>query len=82
MEALVVIMGLLGLAGQATGKQQQPQHFYNPQTGQRYIMYNGALYEQSNLQLQPYQTQQYPQQQYPQQQYPQQATYPQNYSYR
>jgi hypothetical protein len=52
MEALVVIMGLLGLAQQrgVLPQQQHPQavqQYYNPQTGKYYIYYNGYMYEQN-----------------------------------
>ena len=62
MEALVVIMGLLGLA-QQRGVLPQPQHpqavqqYYNPQTGKYYIYYNGYMYEQNVSQNQGYQNQ-------------------------
>jgi hypothetical protein len=62
MEALVVIMGLLGLA-QQRGVLPQPQHpqavqqYYNPQTGKHYIYYNGYMYEQNVPQNQGYQNQ-------------------------
>ena len=52
MEALVVIMGLLGLAQQRghIPVQTHPQpvtQYYNPQTGKYYIYYNGYMYEQN-----------------------------------
>ena len=62
MEALVVIMGLLGLA-QQRGVLPQPQHpqavqqYYNPHTGKHYIYYNGYMYEQNIPQNQGYQNQ-------------------------
>jgi hypothetical protein len=62
MEALVVIMGLLGLAQQRgmLPQQQHPQvvqQYYNPQTGRYYIYYNGYMYEQNVSQYQGYQNQ-------------------------
>ena len=62
MEALVVIMGLLGLAQQrgVLPQQQHPQavqQYYNPQTGKYYIYYNGYMYEQNVPQNQGYQNQ-------------------------
>ena len=62
MEALVVIMGLLGLA-QQRGVLPHPQHpqavqqYYNPHTGKHYIYYNGYMYEQNVPQNQGYQNQ-------------------------
>ena len=62
MEALVVIMGLLGLAQQrgVLPQQQHPQavqQYYNPQTGKYYLYYNGYMYEQNVSQNQGYQNQ-------------------------
>jgi hypothetical protein len=62
MEALVVIMGLLGLAQQrgVLPQQHHPQavqQYYNPQTGKYYIYYNGYMYEQNVSQNQGYQNQ-------------------------
>jgi len=62
MEALVVIMGLLGLAQQRghIPVQTHPQpvtQYYNPQTGKYYIYYNGYMYEQNVSQNQGYQNQ-------------------------
>ena len=48
MEALIVIMGLLGLAKDSFPQRPQPiQQYYNPQTGKYYIYYNGYMYEQT-----------------------------------
>ena len=49
METVLVILGLLGAAkGLHTPQHPQPvQHFYNPQTGQHYIYYQGNMYEQN-----------------------------------
>jgi len=52
MEALVVVMGLLGLASNHLKPQvqyhpQPVQQYYNPQTGQHYIYYQGNMYEQN-----------------------------------
>jgi len=62
MEALVVIMGLLGLASQHTQRpvQYPPQpavQYYNPQNGKYYLYYNGYMYEQNVPQNQGYQNQ-------------------------
>jgi hypothetical protein len=62
MEALVVIMGLMGLAQQSgvLPQQQHPQavqQYYNPQTGKYYLYYNGYMYEQNLSQNQGYQNQ-------------------------
>ena len=53
MEALIVIMGLLGLAKDSFPQRPQPiQQYYNPQTGKYYIYYNGYMYEQNVPQYQ------------------------------
>ena len=91
MEALVVIMGLLGLAKGSQPPAQQVQTFYNPQTGKYYFTHNGYLYEQNVPQSQGYQNQapqgmatpnwtpQPPAGQWYPQQFPQTATNPQGY---
>ena len=95
MEALVVVMGLLGLAKNMQQPAQyhpQPvQQYYNPQTGKYYIYYQGYMYEQNVSQGQGYQNQapqsvatpnwtpQPPTGQWYPQQYPQTATNPQVY---
>jgi hypothetical protein len=57
MEALVVILGLLGLAKGGQPQAQQVQTFYNPQNGKYYFTHNGYLYEQNIPQNQGYQNQ-------------------------
>jgi hypothetical protein len=62
MEALVVIMGLLGLASQHTQRPvqypaQPAVQYYNPQNGKYYLYYNGYMYEQNVSQNQGYQNQ-------------------------
>ena len=53
METVVVLMGLLGLASNhMQNRVQYPpqhltQHYYSPQTGKYYTLYNGYLYEQN-----------------------------------
>jgi len=90
MEALVVILGLLGLAKGGQPQAQQVQTFYNPQNGKYYFTHNGYLYEQNVPQNQGYQNQPpqnlaspYGTQTGPQSYYygqpPQTATYPQGF---
>ena len=57
MEALIVILGLLGLAKGSQPPVQQVQTFYSPQTGKYYFTHNGYLYEQNVQQNQGYQNQ-------------------------
>ena len=50
METLVIILGLLGAAKGMQAQPQQPQivqHYYSPQTGKYYTLYNGYIYEQN-----------------------------------
>jgi hypothetical protein len=47
METVLVILGLLGAARGLPQHPQPVQHFYNPQTGQHYIYYQGNMYEQN-----------------------------------
>lgn len=46
METILVILGLLG-AAKGLQHPQPVQHYYNPQTGQHYIYYQGNMYEQN-----------------------------------
>ena len=45
METLVVIMGILGIA--SNHLKPPTQHYYSPQTGKYYTLYNGYIYEQN-----------------------------------
>ena len=57
METVAVILGIIGLAQGSAFPQQQPQHYYHPQTGKHYILYKGYMYEQNVSQNPGYQNQ-------------------------